>query len=85
MPSSARCTRRRCAGAGLGWTAGVGRIGAITGPDHHRRHAVRRQRLSGGFYVFAGIAALAVMTTLIVGHPRDVVDEEVAEHGMIAH
>jgi hypothetical protein len=26
-----------------------------------------------------------VVMVLIVGHPRDVVDEEIAEHGTIAH
>ena len=55
----------RSRATGLGWTAGVGRIGGIVGP--------------------IVIAALAVVAALIVGHPRDVVDAEIAAHGAIAH
>ena len=73
-------------GAALGWTAGVGRIGAITGPIIIGAMLTADNGYPAGFYVFAGIAALAVLTTLIVGHPRDVVDQEVAEHEtIVAH
>lgn len=73
-------------GAALGWTAGVGRIGAITGPIIIGAMLSTDNGYPAGFYVFAGISALAVVTTLLVGRPRDVVDEEVAEHEtIIAH
>src|SRR6185295_5872857 len=70
---------------GLGWTAGVGRIGAIVGPIIIGALLTGDRGYPWGFYVFAGVAALAVATVLIVGHPRDVVDEEIAAHGAIAH
>ncbi len=73
-------------GAALGWVAGVGRIGAITGPIIIGAMLSTDNGYPAGFYVFAGISALALLTTLIVGHPRDVADEEVAEHEtIIAH
>ena len=72
-------------GAALGWTAGVGRIGAITGPIIIGAMLSTNNGYPGGFYVFAGIAAAAVLTTLVVGHPRDVVDSEVAEHEALVH
>ncbi|MDT7703172.1 MAG: transporter, family, benzoate transport protein [Pseudonocardiales bacterium] len=70
---------------GLGWTAGVGRIGAIVGP------IIIGALLSGphgypwGFYVFALVAVLAVGATLAIGKPRDVVDDEIAVHEMLTH
>ncbi|MET0418486.1 MAG: aromatic acid/H+ symport family MFS transporter [Actinoplanes sp.] len=63
---------------GLGWTAGVGRIGAIMGPIVIGALLTGDRGYPWGFYVFAGVAALAVLTVLAVGHPRDVVDEEIA-------
>ena len=71
---------------GLGWTAGVGRIGAIVGPIVIGALLAGDRGYPWGFYVFAGVAALAaVEMVLVVGHPRDVVDEEITEHGTIAH
>jgi AAHS family benzoate transporter-like MFS transporter len=71
---------------GLGWTAGVGRIGAIVGPIIIGALLTGDRGYPWGFYVFAGVAALAVAMVLIVGHPRDVVDEEIAEHRtIVAH
>jgi MFS family permease len=76
--------RRRA--TGLGWTAGVGRIGAIVGPIIIGALLTGNRGYPWGFYVFAGVAAIAVVTVLIVGHPRDVVDEELAEHDtIVAH
>jgi MFS family permease len=70
---------------GLGWAAGVGRIGAIVGPIVIGALLAGDRGYPWGFYVFAGVAALAAGMVLIVGHPRDVVDEEISEHGTIAH
>jgi MFS family permease len=71
---------------GLGWTAGVGRIGAIVGPIIIGALLTGNNGYPWGFYVFAGVAALAVAMVLVVGHPRDVVDEEIAEaETIIAH
>jgi MFS family permease len=71
---------------GLGWTAGVGRIGAIVGPIIIGALLTGNNGYPWGFYVFAGVAALAVAMVLIVGHPRDVVDDELAEaETVIAH
>jgi MFS family permease len=75
----------RSRATGLGWTAGVGRIGAIVGPIVIGALLAGDRGYPWGFYVFAGVAALAVVTVLIVGHPRDVADEEIAAHGAIAH
>ena len=44
-------------GAALGWTAGVGRIGAITGPIIIGAMLTADNGYPAGFYVFAGIAA----------------------------
>jgi MFS family permease len=71
---------------GLGWTAGVGRIGAIVGPIIIGALLTGNNGYPWGFYVFAAVAALAVAMVLVVGHPRDVVDEEIAEaETIIAH
>jgi len=71
---------------GLGWTAGVGRIGAIMGPIIIGALLTGDRGYPWGFYVFAGVAAIAAVTVLIVGHPRDVVDDEIAEREtFIAH
>ena len=71
---------------GLGWTAGVGRIGAIVGPIIIGALLTGDRGYPWGFYVFAGVAALAVAMVLAVGHPRDYVDEEIAEHEtFVAH
>ena len=70
---------------GLGWTAGVGRIGAIVGPIVIGALLAGDRGYPWGFYVFAGVAALAAVMVLSVGHPREVVDQEIAEHGTIAH
>ena len=78
-PASRRAT-------GLGWTAGVGRIGAIVGPIIIGALLTGDRGYPWGFYVFAGVAAIAVLMVLIIGHPRDVVDEEIAEHeDTVAH
>jgi MFS transporter, AAHS family, benzoate transport protein len=74
----------RSRATGLGWTAGVGRLGAIVGPIVIGALLAGDRGYPWGFYVFAGVAALALVTVLIVGHPRDVVDEEIAEHTTIA-
>ena len=70
---------------GLGWTAGVGRIGAIVGPIIIGAMLTGDRGYPWSFFVFAGVAALAVVMVLIVGHPRDVVDEEIAEHEAVVH
>jgi AAHS family benzoate transporter-like MFS transporter len=71
---------------GLGWTAGVGRIGAIVGPIIIGALLTGDNGYPWGFFVFAGVAALAVAAVLVVGRPRDVVDEEITEPGtVIAH
>ena len=69
----------------LGWVAGVGRIGAIVGPIVIGALLVGERGYPWGFYVFAGVAALAVITVLVVGHPRDIVDEEIAERETTVH
>jgi len=71
---------------GLGWTAGVGRIGAIVGPIIIGALLSADNGYPWGFYAFAAVAALAAVTTLLVGRTRDVVDEEIAEHeAVVAH
>jgi MFS transporter, AAHS family, benzoate transport protein len=71
---------------GLGWTAGVGRIGAIVGPIIIGALLTGDRGYPWGFYVFAGVAALAVVMVLAVGHPRDFVDDELGEHEtIVAH
>ena len=78
-PASRRAT-------GLGWTAGVGRIGAIVGPIIIGALLTGDRGYPWGFYVFAGVAAIAAMMVLVVGHPRDIVDDEIGEHEtIIAH
>jgi AAHS family benzoate transporter-like MFS transporter len=78
-PASNRAT-------GLGWTAGVGRIGAIVGPIIIGALLSADNGYPWGFYVFAGVAAAAAVMTLLVGRPRDVVDEEIAEQeAVVAH
>ena len=74
----------RSRATGLGWTAGVGRLGAIAGPIVIGALLAGDRGYPWGFYVFAGVAALAVVTVLLVGHPRGVVDEEIAAHTTIA-
>jgi MFS family permease len=64
----------------------VGRIGAIVGPIIIGALLTGNNGYPWGFYVFAAVAALAVAMVLVVGHPRDVVDEEIAEaETIIAH
>src|SRR3954470_4051441 len=76
----------RSRATGLGWTAGVGRIGAIMGPIIIGALLTGDRGYPWGFYVFAGVAAIAAVTVLVVGHPRDVVDDEIAEADtVIAH
>jgi MFS transporter, AAHS family, benzoate transport protein len=71
---------------GLGWAAGVGRIGAIVGPIIIGALLTGDRGYPWGFFVFAGVAAVAVAMVLLVGRPRDVVDEEIAEHDtIVAH
>jgi AAHS family benzoate transporter-like MFS transporter len=69
---------------GLGWTAGVGRIGAIVGPIIIGALLSADSGYPWGFYAFAAVAALAAVMTLLVGRPRDVVDDELAEHEAVA-
>jgi MFS transporter, AAHS family, benzoate transport protein len=69
----------------LGWVAGVGRIGAIVGPIIIGALLAGDRGYPWGFYVFAAVAALAVVMVLVAGHPRDVVDEEIGEHETFAH
>ncbi|HET7667110.1 MAG TPA: aromatic acid/H+ symport family MFS transporter, partial [Mycobacterium sp.] len=75
----------RSRATGLGWTAGVGRTGAIVGPLAIGALLAGDRGYPWGFYVFGGVAAVAVVMVLVVGRPRDVVDEEIAESGTIAH
>jgi AAHS family benzoate transporter-like MFS transporter len=78
-PAASRAT-------GLGWTAGVGRIGAIMGPIIIGALLTGENGYPWGFYIFAGVAALAVAMVLLVGHPRDVADEELADQdAIVAH
>jgi AAHS family benzoate transporter-like MFS transporter len=78
-PVSSRAT-------GLGWTAGVGRIGAIVGPIIIGALLSADSGYPWGFYVFALVAAGAAVMTLVVGRPRDVVDEEISDQGaVVAH
>jgi MFS family permease len=55
---------------GLGWTAGVGRIGAIVGPLIIGALLSADSGYPWGFYVFALVAAGAAATALLVGRPR---------------
>jgi MFS family permease len=61
---------------GLGWTAGVGRIGAIVGPIIIGALVSQDSGYPWGFYVFAIVAALAVAMTLAVGRPRAAANTE---------
>ena len=72
-PAASRAT-------GLGMVAGVGRIGAITGPIIIGALLSADSGYPEGFYVFAGVAALAAIVTLAVGKPRDVLAEEEDVH-----
>jgi len=69
----------------LGWVAGVGRIGAIVGPIIIGALLAGDRGYPWGFYVFAAVAALAAVMVLAVGRPRDLVDEEIAEHQASTH
>jgi AAHS family benzoate transporter-like MFS transporter len=64
----------------LGWVAGVGRIGAIVGPVVIGALLAGDRGYPWGFYVFAGVAAVAVLMVLAVGRQPDIVDEEIGEH-----
>src|ERR1044072_7171497 len=76
----------RSRATGLGWTAGVGRIGAIMGPIIIGALLTGDRGYPWGFYVFAGVRALAVVMLLIVAHPRDVGDKETPKHDtIVAH
>jgi len=79
-PTTSRAT-------GLGMVAGVGRIGAITGPIIIGALLSADSGYPEGFYVFAGVAALAAVVTLAVGKPRDVLaqEEDVHEALISAH
>ncbi len=61
---------------GLGWTTGVGRIGAIVGPIIIGALLAGDRGYPWGFYAFAGVAALAVLAVLVVGKPRPAVEQE---------
>jgi len=61
----------RSRGTGLGWTAGIGRIGAIAGPLIIGALLTGRHGYPLGFYVFAAVAALAVAATLAIGRLKD--------------
>ncbi|MBN6035845.1 aromatic acid/H+ symport family MFS transporter [Amycolatopsis sp. 195334CR] len=52
---------------GLGWTAGIGRLGAITGPLLGGALLSAGIAYPWGFYVFAGVGALGALAVLAVG------------------
>ena len=54
----------------------VGLIGAITGPIIIGALLSADSGHPEGFYVFAGVAALAAVVVLAVGKPRDVLAQE---------
>jgi MFS family permease len=62
-PAHARAT-------GLGWTAGVGRLGAICGPLLGGALLSAGIAHPWGFYVFAGVGFLAAITVTAVGGAR---------------
>ncbi|MEV6636179.1 aromatic acid/H+ symport family MFS transporter [Actinoplanes sp. NPDC051470] len=59
---------------GLGWTAGVGRIGAIVGPIIIGALLTADSGYPWGFYVFALVAALGMACAAVVGPTRAAVD-----------
>ena len=61
----------RSRGTGLGWTAGIGRIGAIAGPLIIGALLTGRHGYPWGFYTFAAVAALAMVATLTIGQLKD--------------
>jgi MFS family permease len=63
---------------GLGWTAGVGRIGAIVGPIIIGAMLTADNGYPWGFYVFALVAALGAATVAVVGRPREPAETELA-------
>ena len=63
---------------GLGWTAGVGRIGAIVGPIIIGALLSADNGYPWGFYVFALVAALGAAAIAMVGRPRSLADAEPA-------
>jgi MFS transporter, AAHS family, benzoate transport protein len=61
----------RIRGTGLGWTAGIGRIGAIVGPLIIGVLLTGQHGYPWGFYTFAAVATLAVAATMTIGQPKD--------------
>ncbi|WP_246281569.1 MFS transporter [Fodinicola acaciae] len=62
-PDKARAT-------GLGWTAGVGRVGAICGPLIGGALLTAGIAYPWGFYVFAAVAGLAAIAVAAVGNAQ---------------
>ncbi len=61
-PTASRAT-------GLGWSTGVGRIGAITGPMLGGALLTANIAYPWGFYVFGGIAALGALVMTMAARP----------------
>ncbi|WP_019853334.1 MFS transporter [Actinopolyspora mortivallis] len=59
---------------GLGWTTGVGRIGAISGPLIGGALLTAGIAYPWGFYVFGAIGALAALAVGTAARPQDVED-----------
>ena len=59
---------------GLGWTAGVGRIGAIVGPIIIGAMLSSDNGYPWGFYVFALVAVFGAAAIAVVGRPRELAE-----------
>lgn len=61
---------RALVATGMGFTAGIGRLGAIAGPWVTGALVAAGLAYPGGFYLFAGVAILGVLATAIIPKPK---------------
>lgn len=63
---------------GLGWSAGIGRIGAICGPLLGGAMLTAGIAYPWGFYAFAAVGALGALGAAVVGRPEVASSERTA-------
>ncbi|SDQ38190.1 MFS transporter [Leucobacter chromiiresistens] len=65
---------RSLVATGMGFTAGVGRLGAIAGPWITGALVTAGLAYPGGFYLFAGVAVVGLLAAAMIPKPRPIAE-----------
>ena len=70
---------RALVATGMGFTAGIGRLGAIAGPWITGALVTAGLAYPGGFYLFAGVAVIGLLAAAMIPKPKPIVSPPAAE------